>query len=315
MSEKLASYIISLFPEAKIKGDEIIVNCPICYDVKKHLYINVAKKVVHCFKCGYSATVKRFLRENNLLAKSPENFDILDVLDGGFVSLVKKESEQKNVFFPEFMNFLDFEDASWLGRIAIRYLESRGVTVEQMKRHKIGYCYSGKYAGRIIVPVFMFGKLVYWIARTIEHPTVRFQVTKYLDRKVLNPPVPKKNILFNYDTAKLSDEVVICEGVFDAFAVESIGKCAVALLGKEMTDEQAMLLTTLNCERITVYLDADAYENALLVAEKLDRFGNKVFVAELDEGDPNFLLTTNREKLLNSITSAREFRVEMFLEK
>jgi len=315
MSEKLASYITSLFPEAKRKGDEIIVNCPICYDTKKHFYINVVKKVVHCFRCGYSATVKRFLRENNLLAKSPENFDILDVLDSGFVSLVKKESEQGNVSFPEFMSFMDVEDVSWLGRIVIHYLKSRGITDEQIKRHKIGYCYSGKYAGRIIVPIFMFGELVYWVARIVEHPTVRFQIAKYPDRKVLNPPAPRKDVLFNYDAVKLSDEVVVCEGVFDALAVENIGRCAVAILGKEMTDEQAMLLTALNCERITVCLDADAYENALLVAEKLDRFGNRVFVAELDEGDPNFLLTTNREKLLNSITSAREFRVEMLLEK
>jgi DNA primase len=315
MSEKLASYITSLFPEAKRKGDEIIVNCPICYDTKKHLYINVVKKVVHCFRCGYSATVKRFLRENNLLAKSPENFDILDVLDSGFVSLAKKESEQKNVSLPEFMSFLNISDASWLGRIAIQYLKSRGITNEQMRKYKIGYCYSGKYAGRVIVPIFMFGELVYWIARIIEHPTVRLQVAKYPDRKVLNPPVPKKNVLFNYDAAKLSDEVVVCEGVFDALAVENVGQCAVALLGKEITDEQAMLLTALNCERITVCLDADAYENALLVAEKLDRFGNRVFVARLKEGDPNSLLATSREELLDAITNASEFKIEMFLEK
>ena len=315
MSEKLANYITSVFPEAKRKGDEIIVDCPICYDTKKHLYINIVKKVVHCFRCGYSATVKRFLRENNLLIGPPENFDILDVLDSGFVSLVKRENEQKNVSLPEFMDVLDFEDASWLGRIAVQYLKSRGVTDGQIRRHKIGYCYSGKYAGRIIVPIFMFGELVYWIARIIEHPTVRLQVAKHPDRKVLNPSVSKRSILFNYDTAKLSDEVVVCEGVFDALAIENVGQSAVALLGKEMTDEQAMLLTALNCEKITVCLDADAYENALLAAEKLDRFGNRVLVAKLEEGDPNSLFTANREKLLEAIASASEFKIEMFLEK
>jgi DNA primase len=239
----------------------------------------------------------------------------LDVLDSGFVSLAKKESEQKNVSLPEFMSFLNINDASWLGRIAIQYLKSRGITDEQMRKYKIGYCYSGKYAGRVIVPIFMFGGLVYWIARIIEHPAVRLQVAKYPDRKVLNPPVSKKNVLFNYDTAKLSDEVVVCEGVFDALAVENVGQSAVALLGKEITDEQAMLLTALNCEKITVCLDADAYENALLVAEKLDRFGNRVFVARLKEGDPNSLLTTSREELLYAITNASKFKIEMFLEK
>lgn len=49
---------------------EIRACCPFCNDSKYHLYLNTAKQVFHCYKCGETGGVVRFLA---LLTNTPES--------------------------------------------------------------------------------------------------------------------------------------------------------------------------------------------------------------------------------------------------
>jgi DNA primase len=114
----------------------------------------------------------------------------------------------------------------------------------------------------------MFGKLVGWQARLLYDPdkltddeceargwpmdedgAKRKRPPKYMT----GPGFRKASSLFNFDQARKYPYVVVCEGVFDAM---SVGPCAVAALGKELSQQQVMLLKSYwDC--IILMLDAN----------------------------------------------------------
>lgn len=49
----------------------------------------------------------------------------------------------------------------------LEYLFNRGITWEQIVKHRIGYCDQGRYSRRIIIPVLLNGMLQTWIGRHI----------------------------------------------------------------------------------------------------------------------------------------------------
>jgi len=294
---KIEELIFSKFTEAQKKGnDEIIVNCPKCADTKRHLYLNIKKKVFHCFKCGYSGTLKGFFDENY----NDVNIRLLvDTEPLKEQPSLKDQHALKKIGFPEYFKFLD-KNRSQIANEFRRYLYSRGITDEMISRYRVGFCYAGAYARRVIIPCFMNGELVYWIARAI------FET----DKKILNPSVPKKSVVFNYDLARMYDEIVICEGVFDAM---SVGYNAVALLGKSISEEQCYMLAKMNAEnrkKFVICLDSDAWKDEIEVAKKLYVFGLDVYLARLEKGDPNSI---SREELDSSLTQAVHFNFKILL--
>lgn len=94
------------------------------------------------------------------------------------------------------------------------YLYNRNIEWWQIKRHNIGYCDSGKYSNRIIVPVTLGKKLVTYVARAI------------IDDKELNKVLNALNGtlgLFNSDYADFKKPAIISEGWADALAIERCG--------------------------------------------------------------------------------------------
>jgi DNA primase len=80
------------------------------------------------------------------------------------------------------------------------------------------------------------------------------------------PGLDKGKIFYNYDWARQSNMVVVCEGVFDAIAV---GRCAVAAFGKGLTDEQVNMLRAY-WDLVVVLLDpGDAEKEMIALSKKL----------------------------------------------
>jgi len=86
---------------------------------------------------------------------------------------------------------------------------------------------SGSYEGRILIPYFFRGKIIYWQGRSMDDETVQ--------PRYKNPTVEKSNIFFNMDEIyrHTNEPLFVTEGPLDAI---SIGKNAVALLGSTLTD-------------------------------------------------------------------------------
>lgn len=103
---------------------------------------------------------------------------------------------------------------------------------------------------RLICPLFMGGKMVTWQARYIGEANWRY-VPKYYNLR----GAAKSAALYNYDTAKTFPFVVIVEGYFDAWRV---GDCAVAILGRTLSETQMNLIKS-TWKVAIIALDDDAY--------------------------------------------------------
>jgi hypothetical protein len=159
------------------------------------------------------------------------------------------------------------------------YLVSRKVSRVDCARHRIGVCFSGYYARRVIVPIVnLEGRLVSFVARWLGDPPKGV-------KKVLYPRGSKiSTVLFNHRHARQWSNVVICEGVFDALRV---GSHAVALNGKHASRSQLALLALLGQKRrLTLLLDPDASVDAEELAADLCSVCPAVRIGTVPRKDP-----------------------------
>ena len=173
----------------------------------------------------------------------------------------------------------------------IQYLNKRGVSVEDFYRWKIGFCPSGLYRSRVIIPSFSeSGDLTYFVARSIFENN-----TKYL-----NPPV-SKDIIFNELMIDWSKPITLVEGVFDALKFEN----SIPLLGSTLRPD-SKLLQKLARHRSVVYLglDMDAKRKEQVIIENMLLYGVDVFrMGKPEQGD----YATVSKKECNSFKQNAEF--------
>lgn len=122
--------------------------------------------------------------------------------------------------------------------------------------------------GRIYLPVYMNGGLAGWQGRLTWDPP-KGGPPKYYTL----PAMPKRRILYNYDTAKHWPFVVVVEGLP---SVWRIGGPAVAIFGKTLGAGQQMLLqSTWAGKPIILLLDPDAREDMEGILRELELSGKQ----------------------------------------
>lgn len=163
-----------------------------------------------------------------------------------------------------------------LGKKAQEYLLGRGIGPTDARN--LGLCESGEYPGRVFVPFFWRGALIYWTARGI-HPGVQ---PRYVS-------APGKHPLY-VATALCNDDIVVVEGPFDAIRVARAGFTGVALCGMTLPRHlEPMMRDVLNetrSTRVWILLDNthDALANSVRVSNRLTGlFDGQVSIAILPE--------------------------------
>lgn len=214
------------------------VNCPFCDvregspDRKASFGLNVRTLWFQCYRCSVKGRLGAALDE----------FDYLQTED-------EQITERVAIDPPEGMHLLD--DAT-LDSISLRHawdflLDVRRMTIDEVVNNRIGACISGRFAGRIIIPVFdSDGLLVWYIGR---------QWVKKCDKPYLYPIGDRHGAMFNHGAIfkKTDVPVMIVEGAFDAIPY---APDAVAALGK-ITDDR-VLDELENASRPVVFVpDAD----------------------------------------------------------
>jgi len=132
-----------------------------------------------------------------------------------------------------------------------------------------------KVAGRIIIPVYVNSQLVGWQGRAV-YPTEKKYHTAAGSRI--------SHALYGYDNLPADfDSVILVEGVLDVWR---IGVPALALFGTNLSRHQLQLLFDRNIKNVVIFLDADAAEKALKLADKLSSSFENVVVASTPFGDP-----------------------------
>jgi DNA primase len=231
--------------------------------------------VYKCWVCGDTydthGSVKKLIRLYGT-EKLVRKYEILMPDDDGEGH---KRIYQKVTIPPE---YISFEHAS-IGmkmtpyyKQAYNYLKKRNVTDELIKKFRIGFCYYGNYAYRIIIPSFNKDyNLNYFIARSyLSHPKMKYK----------NPEAEKDIIIFNEYLIDWERPIYIVEGAFDSIFLSN----AIPMLGKHMSDYLFDILYE-KAKKIIIVLDPDAWENAEKLYHRLNcgKLFNKVWIVHLDE--------------------------------
>jgi len=183
-----------------------------------------------------------------------------------------KEKRVDKLKLPE--GFTKFKDSSLIypvRRQAYNYLTQRGITDKIIEKYGIGFCDSGVFSGRIIIPSYdSKDELNYFIARSWD-PNSR--------AKYKNPESSKDEIIFFESTINWNADIHLCEGAFDAIFLPN----SIAMLGKHMSE---LLLNTLYEKangNIIICLDSDAFQDAVKLYHNLNggRLYGKVKIIKL----------------------------------
>jgi hypothetical protein len=269
---ELHNIIANIF-DNDVKGiyqnEQLQVNCPKCQekaglfspDGKYNLEINTAKKKFKCWKCD-----------------DPKFFGNLDRLvkrygGASYYELYKTYTGFNDIFEEEELNNINIDTYVELPKEYISFsnmnindknhLEAYNYMVLDRKLdqkllydYKIGFCVTGKYSGRIIVPSFdMNGNLNYFTGRSFQNRKPTY----------LNPKVNKEEIIFNEKKINWDSTIHLIEGVFDMF---SLPKNSIPILGKKLGKKLFFKLKEKK-PNIIIILDPDAYINALEIFEQL----------------------------------------------
>jgi DNA primase len=151
---------------------------------------------------------------------------------------------------------------------AVSYLKSRGLTEDDFRRYDVRFTTSGRYAGRVIFPIYESKKLVCFVARAV-FPWIQ---PKYLYPRRGETILTAGEAIFGYDGYS-TRKVVLVEGVFDALSVQRyLGfECfsVMAVLGKSLSAYQLAKLWRLPTTAFYVMLDSDARDEGIMLAAKL----------------------------------------------
>lgn len=158
-------------------------------------------------------------------------------------------------------------------RNAVNYLSNRGITPFDILKYRIGYCESGAYSGKIIIPSYdCNGQLNYFVSRAFY---------KADPQKHKNPKISKDIIGFDL-MINWNEPIILCEGAFDAIAIK---RNAIPLFGKIIQPALQKKIIENHVKNVYICLDRDALKNALSIAERFMAEGLNVYFVELQQQD------------------------------
>jgi hypothetical protein len=250
--------------------------CPMCGKENKY-GVNLHTNKTNCFSCGYNLPPLKVVQEIENFKTFPEVKSFLRSLDdSGSFHLVKAERKKElpQIELPEGFRLVGLYD-SIVARMVHKNLTNRGFNIMKLMGKGVGYCTKGKYAGRIIIPYYEQGRLVYFNAR------------KFIDlgEKFKNPSeeeigIGKSHIIYNHDALYTYSKVWLFESATNAL---TLGDNTTATGGKALSPWQLNEYITSPCEAIVVGLDDDGQKEAYKLGMELAPF-KKVKVLRFPKG-------------------------------
>jgi DNA primase len=251
------------------RNKEFLFACPKCNHHKRKLSVNVDKNMFKCWVCDYRGRsivrlVKRFgsytqLQKWRQLSGGVELDRFCDLFseDGG------EDAKSKVPLPPEFRS-LTSRRTSATGIQALNYLNSRGVTFEDIVRWKIGYCFEGEYRNRVVIPSFDDdGDTNFFIARSYTGDSYKYK-----------NPRASKNIVFNELYVDWTNDLTLVEGAFDAIVAGN----AVPLLGSTLQENSKLVRSIVyNDTPVFVALDPDAAKKERRLIQTLLKYDIELY--------------------------------------
>lgn len=288
----------------KLNGIEWNADCPFC-GKEKHFYLNSKTGLWNCKRCGEFGNWFQFRK------KTKSGFTNLSEIEKEEKNEIRKNNKLPLIFEKEEENKLDTillqqqQEKEFVYKKpptislpdtfikitknktpdAFNYILKRGYDESIIEKYNLMYGTVGNFFNRIIIPVYLNGKLKGYLGRWIE---IEGYKPKRKYRNSYGTDFSK--LLGNYDLLKEKQRVVICEGAFSSYRV---AKNSVFSFGKKLSKEQIYLLKKKRPKEILLFFDSDAQVEIINIAEKLVNENLIVRILLLDEGDPDDLREEN----------------------
>ena len=270
------------------KPDEYMFYSPFVSHYKPKLQINIVSQKWHCWVSnqGGHSLYSLFKKIN---ADGRYFSELKDIV---FVPTKKEKTESKIVVsLPSQYQPLWVKSKSLFYNHAISFLKKRGLDGIDIKKYKIGFCDTGVYQNRIIIPSYDDnGILNYFVGRSFMG-----------GMKYKNPNVSRDIVPFDWFIA-WSYPIVLCEGVFDAISIRTN---AIPMLSKKPSKSLLRKIFEKQVKTIYIALDDDAKKDAYNLSEFFRDFGIDSKVVNLPKDkDPNDLGFNQMTSLINETISS-----------
>jgi len=251
------------------KGSELLFTCPSCNHHKRKFSVNLDKNAYKCWVCDYRGrNIRRLVRRFGSYTQLQKWDSITDRSDlerfsDLFVEQQRTEDAQKLELPPEFVSLCS-SSLPATATYAKRYLEKRGVNYEDIVKWKIGYCFSGEYRNRIVIPSFdSDGDINYFIARSYTGDSYKYK-----------NPRASKDVTFNELYINWNRDLTIVEGVFDALVAGN----AAPILGSTLRKGSRLLREIVrNDTPIYIALDPDAAKKERKIIKTLLKYDVELY--------------------------------------
>ena len=254
-----------------LQSEQVQVNCPHCQerdglsypDGKFNLEINTGKRMFRCWKCDeprFSGSLGRLIK----IFGNGVDYEMYKSYAGIFQDYVFDEDEKEyiQVKLPEEMIlFSQMESGNPEHFEAYNYLvNERKLSRDIILNYRLGFCTTGKYASRIIIPSYdKNGEVNYFVSRYYGNDQKIRKKMPYL-----NPKADKDVIIFNEGLINWDSVVFIVEGVFDMLSLLN----AIPLLGKSISTTLYHKLKELK-PKLIIILDPDAWYDEMELFDTL----------------------------------------------
>lgn len=272
----LASIENILGKSHKRARDNYAFHCPFCNHRKPKLEINMHtnEEGKNPWECWVCQTKGRTIRSLLYQLKTPkeEAQNILKYLPKG----AQIEFKQLSIVeLPkEFQPLYSASETSIVANLVKKYLYERGISSNDFIKYNIGYCTSGEYGGRVIIPSYSeSNQLNFFVARTYDGNYFKYK-----------NPEASKDIIFFENFINWNAPIILCEGVFDAMAIK---RNAIPILGKSVSQSLYKKIITSSVKDIYIALDDDAKDRAVEIGEQFLNQGKRVFIVNLPDKDPS----------------------------
>ena len=284
LNTKLTQLLESVLGKGKVtnKGN-IAHHCPFCQSPRKKMEVQTitndkGENPWHCWVCNKSGKkLSTLFKSLNVSRdKLTELYNLLNIQpkyssrEIGSLHSSTTVLDLPKEYIPLYRHSDSIEYKN-----AIHYLRSkRKITLAEIVKYGIGYCETGEYAKKIIIPSYdETGKLNYFVGRAY------YEAESF---KHKNPDVSKNCVGFEL-FINWSLPIVLVEGSFDAIAVR---RNAIPLFGKTISEDLRKKIIENKVEKLYICLDKDAQKQALEHAEYFMNNGVEVYFVDLQEKDP-----------------------------
>ena len=293
--------VISQYVSLQKVGSNYRGLCPFHSEKTPSFHVNPTLKLYHCFGCGASGDVIKFIQEIEHISFQ-EALQKLGRQAGIEVKFSSSQSGKDEYVEYLFRVHTEYRNCLRKNSEVVQYFFDRGFNDREIEEYEFGYCPGGSkiayevasklslkfskairyglmrkvesgyvdtFENRIIIPIKDdFGRIVAFGGRTVSN-----REPKYLNSPE-TPYFSKRSVLFMFDKAKKAikgvDFVVVTEGYFDAIAFHRIGVTnAVATLGTSLSEIHLMKLKPLTKNIILCFDSDDAGKRATMSTLKI----------------------------------------------